>query len=109
MSAQRVNSRSWRWRGTYFVTLGAAVAALVAGIAYATGGAGFGSATTGSVELGLNAPPPTTTCSYPNLVPGDLPGSFNGSVGRAFDGALFYSERVAFPLALCSTIRFKPA
>lgn len=74
MSAQRVNSRSWRWRGTYFVTLGAAVAALVAGIAYATGGAGFGSATTGSVELGLNAPPPTTTCSYPNLVPGDLPG-----------------------------------
>jgi hypothetical protein len=90
MSPRRATSRSWRWRGMYFVTLGAAAAALVAGIAYATAGtgSGTGSATTGSVVVTLNSLPVTNQCSYTNILPGDLPGAAPCTMKVTYAGSI---------------------
>ncbi|MFI5036234.1 MAG: hypothetical protein ACHQFZ_08545 [Acidimicrobiales bacterium] len=84
------SASSWRWRGAYFVTLGAATAALVAGIAYGAltaTGSGGGSASTGSVALSINAPA-TTTCNYPKLTPGDLAGAATCALSVTYGGSL---------------------
>jgi hypothetical protein len=82
--------RSWRWRGTYFAGVVLAAAGLVTGVASATlnaAGSGTGSASTGSVILGINSPA-THTCSYGTLLPGDLTGSATCALSVTYTGSL---------------------
>ena len=82
--------RSWRWRGLYFAGVMLAAAGLVTGLASATlnaTGGGTGSASTGSVVLGINAAA-TRTCSYGSLLPGDLTGAAPCALSVTYTGTL---------------------
>jgi hypothetical protein len=62
-----------RWRNRFLVVFAAAVAALVAGLAYATiptTGNGTGSASTGALTLTANGAPATSACAYTALALG---------------------------------------
>lgn len=76
MSRSTNPARTWRWRATVTAALVVSSAALVTGLAYgffASAGSGDGSATVGTLALGLNAPA-SSSCTYSNLTPGDLAG-----------------------------------
>jgi hypothetical protein len=76
--------RTKRWRALFVIGLATANVALVAGLAFAffsTTGTGTGSGQVGTVALTDNGPPATHSCSYTDIVPGDLPGSPAGTCG----------------------------
>jgi hypothetical protein len=65
-----------------------AIGALTAGLAFGyftDTGTGTGSATVGSVSLAVNSPA-TTTCSYTNLLPGDLTGTETCALSVSYTG-----------------------
>ena len=81
---------NWRWRGLYFAGVMLAAAGLVTGLASATldaTGSGTGSASTGSVVLGINGAA-TRTCAYGSLLPGGLTGSATCALSISYTGTL---------------------
>jgi hypothetical protein len=84
----RRHGRVWQVLST--LCLAGAGASLTAALAFAlgaSGGFGTGSASTGSVTLGLNAPA-TTVCTYSNLSPGDLTGAQSCALSVTYTGSL---------------------
>jgi hypothetical protein len=82
--------RTWRRRGLRLAAAAAAAAGLVTGLATAAGilnGSGTGSASTGSVTLGIDAPA-TQVCSYGSLLPGNLAGAGACTLAVTYTGSI---------------------
>jgi hypothetical protein len=84
------STASWRWRAGVAVVLSIATGALATGIAYGffgSSGGGTGSATVGTLALGVNAPA-SSSCDYANLTPGDLSGVTQCSLAVNYTGSV---------------------